>query len=182
MENLTPEQIAEMQAQQQQNAGGQQQQQQQPPMQQQQAPMGQPPVEPSADEQVAEARTMLGMDEMQTTLNQIQENARLQAQGTRLDLMAKKYEIAPDALTKELEAIKAVDPVWFEQMIDSDIGMEQVAKGMRTNTKSANVPDDVIDSGGGAGGAGDNDAVAKVKKGGLKGDNMFMTLGEMQLS
>lgn len=176
MENLTPEEIAEMQAQQNQNAGGQQQQQQ--PAQQQQQ---QPAPEPSSEEQVAEARTMLGMDEMQTTLNQIQENARLTAQGTRMDLMSKKYDIAPDALTKELESIKAVDPVWYEQMIDSDLGMEQVAKGMRTNTKPSNVPDDVIDSGGG-GGVGDSDTVAKVKKGGLKGDAMFMTLGEMQLS
>lgn len=175
--DLTPEQVAQMQQSQQQNAGGGQ-----PPldpMQQQQLPMEQ---EPTLEEQKAEARTMLGVDEMQKQLNIIQENARMTAQVTRKDLMKKKYEISGDDLDTELAKIKETDPVWYEQMLDSDVGMEQVAKGMRANTKPTNVPDDVLDSGGGGGGEGASDSIAKVKKGGLKGDNMFMTLGEMQLS
>jgi len=187
--DLTPEQLAEMQGAQQQDAtsgegmGGQGQGQGQgygagygqPQYQQQQQP------ELSLEEQKAEARKLLGVDEMEKQLNLIKENARIQSQQTRKDLVMKRYDISSDDLEKELTKVKEADPVWYEQLIDSDIGMDQVAKGMRANQKPTNKPDDVIDSGGG-GGEPQSDVIAKVRKGGLSGDNMFMTLGEMQLS
>lgn len=170
---ITPDQMQEMQALQ--NSQAQPQQQYAQPQQQQYQDPGLSP------EEIHAAKMALGVDKMEEQVQQMQQLAR---ETTRENLKAtvlNKYKRVPaEALQKELERVKELDPVWYEQMIDSPVGMDQLVRGLEANIKPKNVPDNVTDSGDQGDPA--ETPIEKLKKGNLSGDALFMTLGDMQLS
>jgi hypothetical protein len=172
---MTTQQLEEMQALQ--NGQYAQQQQQQPQQMQQQAPQD----APLSPEEIQAAKTALGVDKMEQQVQQMQQIARESTRENLKSTVLNKYKRVPaEALNKELERVKEVDPVWYEQMIDSPIGMDQLVRGLEANIKPKNSPDNVTDSG--DQGDPQETAYEKIKKGNLSGDALFLTLGEMQLS
>lgn len=154
---LTPEQMAMLQQQAMQQPVTQQTMPQQPMAQQQE-------VDP-----VEEAKRMLGLDAQQQALQQMQEKlAEMEAQKAWAEIGAKYPDVPKDAVEKELENLKQIDPTADK----NPIAIEMAYKAAIAASKPKEKPDNLTQSaGGGTGG----ESIEEAVKSGKAND---FTLGE----
>ena len=145
---ITPEQMAQQKMAQQQMA--QQQAQAQAPM------MQQAPAQPSNDD-IAQAKKMLGLDVIEEQM-QYQKN---------LASVVKEYpDIPTDILEQEIAKLEATDPSFASQVRSSESGMKVFARSLIPTIKPTAKPDGITDdSQSSAQGGMDEGLEAKVKNG-----------------
>lgn len=174
---LTPEQAMQMQQAQQQPMG------QQPPqmtpeqmmamqmqMQQAQAPAQNPTVPPDGgnpDDQIEQAKQLLGLDQTQQTLQQMQEQLQAMAlEKTNAQLQAKYPDVPEDAVKAEIEKMAEIDPNFAESLKNNPAGLEMVYRAAKAASQPKDTPDNLTDDGGAGGaGAGGENLEELVKKG-----------------
>ncbi|WP_456432656.1 hypothetical protein [Nitratifractor sp.] len=157
---MTPEEIAAAQAAMQMQAA-----------QMQQAPAG---SQPDTEDQLEEAKRLLGLDQTQEQLQAMQERLRqMELEKTEAELRAKFPDVPKEAVEQEIERIKKSDPNFAESLMATPAGLEMAYRAAAAAMKPKEAPDVLTDEGG-AGAGGEDDIVEKVRTG--KADDF--TLGQ----
>ena len=146
MENapqMTPEMYAELQGQ------GQAPEAQVPPQQQEVQPQAQPQPEAGVPPQddVTQAKELLGISEMQEQMNE------MKAEKIRESMTSKYPDIPYEIVQKEIDKVTAINPQFGEAMKTTQEGMEMAYRSAQALTKPQEKPDNLTDgeSGGGQG-------------------------------
>ncbi len=152
VQNLTPEQMAIMEAQQEAQAGQMAQvTPQMPPQQmageiapmipQQMMPQGMPPQMEGeqgvmSEEDIVEAKRALGLDALENSM-MYKENMA--------DVLSEYPDLDKKTFEAELAKIEEQDPALAQQFKTSKVGMETFAKGLMSSIKPEAKPDEVTD-------------------------------------
>ena len=149
---MTPEQIMAMQQQ------AQMMQTQQP------TAMTQQPVQPEPD--IEEAKKMLGIDQTQEALAQMQEKMKeLEIEKTKAAVGAKYPDIPFETVEKEIEKVKAINPQLAEAMLTNPDAMEMAYKAAQASIKPQEEPDKILDGEGNGDADQNSDLEDKIKSG-----------------
>ena len=132
---MTPEQFAAMQ---QQMAAAQQ---------------GQPQGgEPTEDEQIAQARQVLGLDATEQQIAKMSQMLQqMQVEKTQAQMQAKYPDVPPDAVQQEIDKIAQSNPTLAEAMKTTPEGMEMAYRAALASLKPSGKPDNLTDEGGNGG-------------------------------
>ena len=120
-------------------------------MQQMQQPAGTPPAqEPEAPrpEDIEEAKKLLGVDGLQSTLEQ------LVADRVKESISAKYPDVPYDIVEKEIEKVEKIDPNFAKAMRTTPEGLEMAYRSAKAAYKPQEKPDNLTE---GEGGGGQND-------------------------
>ncbi len=153
---MTPEQMMAMQ--QQQMMPPQQPMPTQPQQPQQPEPQGEPDIE--------EAKKMLGIDQTQEALAQMQEKMKeLEIEKTKSAVGAKYPDIPFDAVEKEIEKVKAINPQLADAMLTNPDAMEIAYKAVQASIKPQEEPDKITDGDGNGDADQNSELEERIKKG-----------------
>lgn len=186
--NLTPEDLAAIQAAQAQAAQSQQgaqpapeenAAQPQPAAQLQPAAQPAPEAAPTSPEDIELAKKMLGLDKIEQQALEAQQKLReLEVERTQAVIKAKYPDLPIDLVQKEIEKVKQANPKLAEAMETNPDLMEMAAKSALMSIKPTEKPDTITQGQGDGQRNPQDELVDKIKK----GDATNFDLGDYILS
>lgn len=150
---MTPEMYAELSGQQPPTPEQQPDPTQVPPQQPPPTtPMPEQQPQPQGGDDIAQAREMLGIDQTEASIGQLQEQlSMMQQDRVKAQLSSKYPDIPYDVVEKEIEKVAAINPAFADSMKTTPEGMDMAYRAAQSAIKPQEKPDNLTVGEGGGG-------------------------------